>query len=66
LRNGTVDHEQTDYPKGDPENKVGLIALHTKFRRLSSLLLPPSKIEAWLESISNVEKFDDIADMWHI
>ncbi len=66
LRNGTVDHEQTDYPKGDPENKVGLIALHTKFRRLSSLLLPPSKIEAWLESISNVEKLDNIADMWHI
>jgi 2-methylcitrate dehydratase PrpD len=66
FRNGKVDHEQTDYPKGDPENKVGLEALHTKFRRLSALLLPPSKIEAWLESISKVETFDNIADMWKI
>ncbi len=66
LRNGTVDHEQTDFPRGDPENKVSLEELHTKFRRLSSLLLPPSKIEAWLEQISRVETFDDIADMWKI
>jgi len=66
LRDGTVDHEQTDYPRGDPENKVSLEELHTKFRRLSSLLLPPSKIEAWLEQISKVETFDDIADMWKI
>lgn len=66
LRNGTVDHEQTDFPRGDPENKVSLEELHTKFRRLSSMLLPPSKIEAWLEQISKVEIFDDIADMWKI
>ncbi len=66
LRNGTVDHEQTDFPRGDPENKVSLEELHTKFRRLSSLLLPPSKIEAWLGQISKVETFDDIADMWKI
>lgn len=66
LRDGTVDHEQTDFPRGDPENKVSLEELHTKFRRLSSMLLPPSKIEAWLEQISKVETFDDIADMWKI
>ncbi len=66
LRNGTVDHEQTDFPKGDPENKLTLDQLHTKFRRLSALLLPPSKIEAWLEQIMKVESFDNIADMWRI
>ena len=66
LRDGTVDHEQTDFPRGDPENKVSLEELHTKFRRLSSMLLPPSKIEAWLEQISKVETFNDIADMWKI
>lgn len=66
LHNGTVDHEQTDFPKGDPENKLTLDELHTKFRRLTALLLPPSKIEAWLESISKVETFDDVADMWRI
>lgn len=66
FRNGTVDHEQTDFPKGDPENKLTLDELHTKFRRLSAMLLPPSKIEKWLEQISKVETFDDIADMWRI
>jgi 2-methylcitrate dehydratase PrpD len=66
LRNGTVDHEQTDFPKGDPENKLTLEQLHTKFRRLSALLLPPSKIEAWLEQFMKVESFDNIADMWRI
>lgn len=66
LRNGTVDHEQTDFPKGDPENKLTLDQLHTKFRRLSALLLPPSKIEAWLEQIMKVESFENIADMWRI
>ena len=66
LRNGTVLHEQTDFPKGDPENKVSLDELHTKFRRLSSMLLPPSKIEAWLEQIMKVETFDNIHDMWEI
>jgi len=66
LRNGTVDHEQTDFPKGDPENKLTLDQLHTKFRRLSALLLPPSKIEAWIEQIMKVETFDNIADMWRI
>jgi len=66
LRNGTVDHEQTNFPKGDPENKLTLEQLHTKFRRLSALLLPPSKIEAWLEQFMKVESFDDIADMWRI
>jgi len=66
LRNGTVVHEQTDYPKGDPENKVSLNELHTKFRRLSSMLLPPSKIEAWLGQIMKVETFDNIYDMWEI
>ncbi len=66
LRNGTVDHEQTDFPKGDPENKLSLEQLHTKFRRLSALLLPPSKIEDWLDHIMKVELFDNIADMWRI
>ena len=66
LRNGTVVHEQTDFPKGDPENKVSLNELHTKFRRLSSMLLPPSKIEAWLGQIMKVETFDNIYDMWEI
>ena len=66
LRNGTVLHEQTDFPKGDPENKVSLDELHTKFRRLSSMLLPPSKLEAWLEQIMKVETFDNIRDMWKI
>lgn len=66
LRNGSVIHEQTDFPKGDPENKVSLDELHTKFRRLSSMLLPPSKIEAWLEQIMKVETFDNIHDMWEI
>jgi 2-methylcitrate dehydratase PrpD len=66
MRDGTVDHEQTDFPKGDPENKVSLQDLHTKFRRLSSQLLPPSKIETWLEHIMKVETFDDITDMWRI
>ncbi len=66
LKDGTVIHEMTDYPKGDPENKVSLDDLHNKFRRLSSLLLPPSKIEVWLEQIMKVESFDDIADMWKI
>ena len=66
LRNGTVDHEQTDFPKGDPENKLTLDQLHTKFRRLSALLLPPSKIEAWIEQIMKVDSFDNIADMWRI
>ena len=66
LRNGTVDHEQTDFPKGDPENKLTLDQLHTKFRRLSALLLPFSKIEAWIEQIMKVETFDNIADMWRI
>lgn len=66
LRNGSVVHEQTDFPRGDPENLVSLDELHTKFRRLSALLLPPSKIEAWLESISRVETFDNIHDMWEI
>ncbi len=66
LCNGTVLHEHTDYPKGDPENKVTLNDLHTKFRRLSSMLLPTSKIEIWLEQIMKVETFDDIADMWRI
>jgi len=66
LRNGTVDHEHTDFPKGDPENIASREELETKFRRLSSLLLPPSKIEAWLESISKVETFDNIHDMWEI
>ncbi len=66
LRDGTVVHEQTDFPRGDPENLVSLDELHTKFRQLSSLLLPPSKIEAWLESISKVETFDNIHDMWEI
>ncbi len=66
LRNGTVVHEQTDFPRGDPENLVSLEELHTKFRRLSSMLLPASKIEAWLESISRVETFDNIHDMWEI
>ncbi|MDW7739946.1 MAG: MmgE/PrpD family protein [Bacillota bacterium] len=66
LCNGTVIHEQTDFPKGDPENKLSLDDLHTKFRRLCSLLLPPSKIEAWLEQIMKVDTFDNIADMWHI
>ncbi|MBM4236090.1 MAG: MmgE/PrpD family protein [Firmicutes bacterium] len=66
LRNGTIDHEQTDFPKGDPENKLTLDQLHTKFRRLSALLLPPSKIEAWIEQIMKVESFDNIADMWRI
>ncbi len=66
LRNGTVDHEQTDFPKGDPENKLTLEQLHTKFRRLSALLLPPSKIEVWLEQFMKVESFDNIADMWRI
>jgi 2-methylcitrate dehydratase PrpD len=66
LRNGTVDHEQTDFPKGDPENKLSLDQLYTKFRRLSALLLPPSKIEAWLEQFMKVESFENIADMWRI
>ncbi|MGM0652085.1 MAG: MmgE/PrpD family protein [Bacillota bacterium] len=66
LRNGTVDHEQTDFPKGDPENIASMEELKTKFRRLSAKLLPPSKIEAWLESISKVETFDNIHDMWEI
>ncbi len=66
LRDGTVLHEQTDYPKGDPENKITFEELQTKFRRLSSMLLPPSKIEVWLEQILKVDKFDNIADMWKI
>lgn len=66
LRKSSVDHEQTDFPKGDPENKLSLEQLQTKFRRLSALLLPPSKVEAWLEQIMKVESFDNIADMWRI
>ena len=66
LRNGTVDHEHTDFPKGDPENIASREELETKFRRLSSQLLPQSKIEAWIESISKVETFENIHDMWEI
>ncbi len=66
LRNGNVDHEQTDFPKGDPENKLTLDQLHAKFRRLSALLLPSSKIEAWLGQFMKLESFDNIADMWRI
>lgn len=66
LRNGVVDHEQTDFPKGDPENRLTLEQLHTKFRRLSALLLPHTKIDAWLEKFMKVESFDNVADIWRI
>ncbi|MFO7951849.1 MAG: MmgE/PrpD family protein [Bacillota bacterium] len=66
MRDGTVDHTKTDYPRGDPENKISLDELHNKFRRLSSMLLPQSKIEVWLEQFSKVETFENIADMWKI
>ena len=66
LRDGTIEREQTNYPKGDPENKLSLEELHKKFRQNSARLLPASKIEDWLNSISRVETFDNIADMWDI
>lgn len=66
LRDGTVEREQTNYPKGDPENKLTLEELRRKFRELSAQLLPSSKIEAWLKSITKVDSYDNIAEMWDI
>ncbi|MFD2925621.1 MmgE/PrpD family protein [Halobacillus naozhouensis] len=52
--------QQTDYPKGDPENPVSLTELTTKFKDLASSS-PENDTEAMIEYILNIDKENELA-----
>jgi 2-methylcitrate dehydratase PrpD len=51
------------YPKGSPRNPVTKEERYAKARDLAGTVLSPSRIERLIETVENIEKLKDVADL---
>lgn len=61
TRSGQTFSHGVDYRKGDPENPPTLQELEDKFRDLASATLSAAEVEATLETVSALEKVEDVS-----
>jgi 2-methylcitrate dehydratase PrpD len=60
TKDGRLLSERTNHAKGDPENPVSPAEIEDKFRRLTEGVLSPSKADALISVVKQLEQVDDI------
>ena len=64
LKDGTVLRASSDYPRGNPENAVSTAELEAKFLALVKPRLGPSRADAALHAVRQVERCRDMASLF--
>jgi len=63
TKDGTQYEGRVDYAKGEPENMLTEAEFENKFRRLVGELLPSGQIAQILETVSRLEKLEDVGEL---
>ena len=63
LKDGRRLNGANEYPKGDPENPLSEQELITKFKNLTEGMLPPSKADAIIDRVMDLESLGDINEL---
>ena len=65
LENGKRYEGYCEYPKGDPENPLSEKELIEKFKKLCENIIKDDEKERIIDSVLNLEKIDDVANIFH-
>ena len=65
LENGIRYEGYCEYPKGDPENPLSEKELIDKFNKLCENVITKDEKERIIDSVINLEKVDDVANIFH-